>query len=97
MALLLLTFGKRPQDQGSAPTKRAAATSPATEQTLRTPTVASASMQDLRNAPLAGCSCINTVEMLPDTSAASADVVITSLDDVVSKLALEPEDSAAAL
>ena len=111
MALLLPTFGKRPQDQGNAPRKRTAATSPATEQTLRTPADAGASTQDPRNAPPPGSSCSSTVadaatehiqlgstpEAPPGSGAASADVAITSIDDVVSKLALEPEESAGVL
>ena len=111
MALLLLNFGKRLQDQGDAPRKRTALTSLATEQTLRTPTIASASMQDLRNVRLSRSSCISTVadvatehiqleskfEMLQDSGASSADVETASLDDLVSELDLKPEESAVVL
>ena len=56
MAFLLPTFGKRPQDQGSTPRKRATATRPGTEQTPGTPADAEATMQDPGNAPLLRCS-----------------------------------------
>merc|ERR1712122_19354 len=107
MALLLPTFGRRPQDQGSTPRKRTTATG----QTRRTPSDAGASTQDLINAPPLASSCSSTVadaateriqlgsapEALPGSGAASADVAIASVDVVVSKLALEPGESAVVL
>ena len=68
-------------------------------------------MQDLRNARLAGSSCISTVaddatehiqlestfDVLPDSGASSVDVEIMSLYGFASKLALEPEESAVVL
>ena len=87
------TFGKMSQDQGNVSRKRTAATSPATEQTLRTPAVAGASSQDFRNALALGSTCLDNVadvvtkciqlgsmsEALPGSGVASADVAIRSL------------------
>ena len=51
MAFLLPTFGKRPQEEGGAARKRTATMSPATEQTLGTPTDTNATMQNPQNGP----------------------------------------------
>ena len=51
MAFLLPTFGKRPQEEGGAARKRTATMSPATEQTLGTPTDTNSTMQNPQNDP----------------------------------------------
>ena len=81
---------KMSQDQGNVSRKRTAATSPSAEQTLRTPAVAGASPQDLRNDLALESTCVDTVadvateciqlgsmsEALLGSGVASSDVAI---------------------
>ena len=110
MALLLPTFGKRPQEEGGAARKRRGTISPATEQTLGTPTDAEATTQDPGNAPLLRCSGsaaepdAATEHIAPaslgsprEASPGGGDMTIKSLANVVSKLASECDESAVAL
>ena len=111
IAFWLPTFGKRPREEGSTTGKRTVTTSPATEQTPRTPTDTKVTVQNSQSStPMQPSSSAvesdaatehiqpgSTLEALPGSSAASADVAITSIDDVVSKLALEHGESALVL
>ena len=107
---MLPSFGKRPQDQGNTSRKRSTPTRPATEQTPGIPADAEATMQDPGNPSMVRCSD-SAVE--PDAAAehiapaslgwtceaspGNGDLTITSLADVVSKLASDSDESAAAL
>ena len=104
------SMGKRPQDQGSTSRKRSTPTRPATEQTPKIPADAEATMQDPGNASIPRCSD-STVEpdaatehIVPasfgsagEASSGCGDMTIKSLDDVVSKLSSDCDESAADL
>jgi len=94
---------KRSQDQGSTSSKRSTPTRPATEQTseiparvcftsMRPATNAGATMHDLRKTSILRCS-----DSVVEPDAATEHMTINSLDDVVSKLAFECDESAAVL
>ena len=110
IAFLLPTFGKRLQDQGNTSRKRSTLTRPATEQTPEIPADAEATMQDPGNASILRCSDsavepdAATEHIAPasfgsagEASSGCGDMTIKSLDDVVSKLSSDGDDSAAAL
>ena len=110
IAFLLPTFGKRSQDQGSTSRKRSTPTRPATEQTPEIPADAEATMQDPGNASILRCSDsavepdAATEHIAPasfgsagEASSGCGDMTIKSLDDVVSKLSSDCDESAAAL
>ena len=110
IAFLLPTFGKRSQDQGSTSRKRSTPTRPATEQTPEIPADAEATMQDPGNASILRCSDsavepdAATEHIAPasfgsagEASSGCGDMTIKSLDDVVSKLSSDGDESAAAL
>ena len=96
IAFFLPTFGKKP-----TPGKRTTATSLATEQTPATHTDTDATMQDPGDAPLlwsngSGAESDAATEHITP-ALHEADIAITSLDDVVSELACERDESAVAL
>ena len=106
----ICSMGKRPHDQGSTSRKLSTPTRPATEQTPEIPADAEATMHDPGNASILRCSDsavepdAATEHIAPascgsagEASSGCADMTIKSLDDVVSKLSSDCDDSAAAL
>ena len=94
MAFLLPTFGKRPQEEGGAARKRTATMSPATEQTLGTPTDTNATMQNPQNGPpMQASSSAAESDAATEHIAAGAETIM-SMQDIVTECSAFSTDDA---
>ena len=94
MAFLLPTFGKRPQEEGGAARKRTATMSPATEQTLGTPTDTNSTMQNPQNGlPMQASSSAAESDAATEHIAAGAETIM-SMQAIVTEFSVFSTDDA---